>query len=73
MRPTRLTGRALQLSAKAAGVPVLAAGVRAVGRPLLGLDELRDARLGPVQPDLGPPRPERGPGSLDAPATPPRR
>ncbi len=57
LSPRRLTGRALQLSAKAAGIPLLASGVRAAGRPLLGLDRLRDARLGDVAPFLTPPPP----------------
>lgn len=55
--PRRLTGRALQLSAKAAGVPLLAPGVRAAGRPLLGLGRLRDARIGDVPPAVEPPPP----------------
>jgi hypothetical protein len=60
LTPRRLTGRALQLSARAAGIPLLAAGVRAAGRPLLGLDRLRDARLGDAVPLLVPPAPSRG-------------
>jgi hypothetical protein len=53
----RLTGRALQLSAKAAAIPVLSSGVRLAGRPLLGLDRLRDSRLGDAVPYLTPPPP----------------
>ncbi len=57
LTPRRLTGRTLQLSARAASIGLLAPAVRAAGRPLLGLDRLRDARMGDVHPDLFPPRP----------------
>jgi hypothetical protein len=55
LTPRRLTGRALRLSARAGRIPVLRVGVRAAGQPLLGLDRLRDARLGVVAPHLTPP------------------
>jgi energy-converting hydrogenase Eha subunit A len=38
-------------------VPVVGAGIRAVGRPLLGLNRLHAASLGDVAPALAPPRP----------------
>ncbi|WP_370324510.1 hypothetical protein [Euzebya sp.] len=61
--PRRLTGRALRVSARASEVPVLRAGVRLVGRGQLGLEALREARIGPVPPAVAPPlpRPRRTP------------
>jgi hypothetical protein len=58
LAPRLLTGRALQLSARASQVPLLAAGVRAAARPLLGLSVLHDARLGTTPPALVPPTPQ---------------
>lgn len=55
LTPRRLTGRTLQISARLGRVPVLGAGVRAAGRPLLGLDVLREARLDGAVPYLTPP------------------
>lgn len=55
LNPRRLTGRALRASVKAARMPLIGSGVRAAGRPLLGLDLLRDARFGQTHPYLAPP------------------
>ncbi|MGI9017110.1 MAG: hypothetical protein ACR2HR_08420 [Euzebya sp.] len=55
LNPRRLSGRVLQFSAKASRLPILGAGVRAAGKPLLGLERLRDARLDNVPPYLVPP------------------
>ncbi|CAN5118610.1 hypothetical protein BH23ACT9_BH23ACT9_15220 [soil metagenome] len=55
LTPRRLAGRTLTFSARAGRLPLLGAGVRAAGRPLLGLDRLRDARLGETVPYLTPP------------------
>lgn len=55
LTPRRLTGTTLRFSAHAGRMPVLGAGVRAAARPLLGLDRLRDARLGTAAPYLTPP------------------
>lgn len=57
LTPRRLSGLALRLSAGADRVPILGAGVRAAGRSLIGIEELRQARLGPAAPHLAPPPP----------------
>lgn len=66
--PRRLTGTALQLSARAGRLPVVASTVRAGVREQVGLSVLRDARLGAtVVPMLRPPAPDRPGPSPDIP------
>ena len=57
LSPRRLTGSVLKLTARGGAVPLLGGGLRAVGKGLLGLDQLHDADLQGAPARIAPPRP----------------
>lgn len=58
VNPRRISGRLLQIAARADRLPVIGSGLRAATRPLLPLSDLRTARLGSARPYLVPQGPD---------------